>query len=412
MKTIWKYFALNLVLATSSSYAFGNVSTEPKIPAESKITAVESVLTLKSIVAETADSKTNVTLEFDGVFAGTKPTVEDHGSFIQFDLKNTIVINPGNFMDGSGPYIQKIVAFQPSPKDAALRFFVDKKAADLIPAIHLDILEKRVLLTLDHAKIARNDSVADKLAAVSSHMAKGETSLVADAPAAANVAPVDAEPLPTEKLTQNSAASDDLRSKMVIAAIFCIILLAFGAAAIVFKPTLRKKFGHVESEIPSFKTLSSHSVGPKQKIAVIKVGSERLLVGVTPGSITLLKNLDEQPVRMSAQSFAQPQLPPERPRPSEAPKNIPDRSSIQRVISKATKPELNAYQASKTSATLPSSDYEGVEVSLSSRAAAQTSTRRLAKPTLPRPAPKGKPGSVDDVTKLIREKLKNLPQAT
>jgi flagellar protein FliO/FliZ len=56
--------------------------------------------------------------------------------------------------------------------------------------------------------------------------------------------------------------------------------------------------------------LESHSVGPRQKIALVRVGAHEVLVGVSPGQITALGQwpvevVDGEPAPLPAPSFLQ-----------------------------------------------------------------------------------------------------------
>jgi flagellar biogenesis protein FliO len=388
----------------SGKSAFGN--DEGKSVAKSSESAPQSLSTLKSLSIESSNDKTSLHVEFDAPLVTVKPEVEEHGTFLQFQLKNTIVINPGQFVDGSGPFIQKIVAFQTNPKDAAIRLFTDRKSADLSPAIFVDVLENRLLVTLDHKKVTAVDSMAAKVAAVSAEMSKVDGSLPE-----VN-AETQQDPLP-DTTTKSSKDALGLQSKMVIATVFCLVLLVMGGVALFFKPAIRKRIHQTQSEVPAFKTLSSHSLGPKQKIAVIKVGDERLLVGITPGSITLLRNLDEKQPSVAAQQHNAFQLP-ERVRSKEPTQALPDRANRPASTPLPVAPARVVANKGYANVQRAASELQGVEVELrGAQKASQRPTGKGAKPTLPRPvANRAKVGSVDDVTKLIREKLKNLPQAT
>jgi len=75
-----------------------------------------------------------------------------------------------------------------------------------------------------------------------------------------------------------------------------IFLLAFGAKRL---QNLQPVSGQ------HIKTLTSVSIGMKEKIALIQVGEQQILVGITPQSINTLLVL-EKPLDLSAQNSESP----------------------------------------------------------------------------------------------------------
>jgi flagellar protein FliO/FliZ len=84
-------------------------------------------------------------------------------------------------------------------------------------------------------------------------------------------------------------------SQIILSLIF-ILLIIFASA------WLLKRFGRVQGVAgEAMKVLSVMSVGQKERIVLMQVGDQQLLVGVTTAKITLLKEL-ETPIEVTTRS--------------------------------------------------------------------------------------------------------------
>ena len=174
---------------------------------------------------------------------------------------------------------------------------------------------------------------------------------------------------------------------MIVAAFSGGMLLLL-ALVLMLKPYLRKNLNLEEKEKLKISTVAVHNLSSKQKIAVIRVGAEDLLIGITNQGISLLKDLAPRPAAeprklMGTGSAGMPQGKLQGKLQGAQAANAPIQtinSSINRYKSAAERKEP------KTSKTPP-------------KAGASSEDR-------------GDVRSAEDITKLIRQKLKNLPQMT
>ncbi len=135
--------------------------------------------------------------------------------------------------------------------------------------------------------------------------------------------------------------------------------------------------------------IAQYDVGPKQKLALVEVNGEKILLGVSPQGISFLKTIDSTD-----------------PGPSEAPKEVAKNRQIgasvvrqalpakKSLISKnADKPSFQRYLEQKD---LKPNTSKGSKVQIASESRS--------------PLTKNHSDSVNDVTKIIREKLRRISQ--
>jgi flagellar protein FliO/FliZ len=135
-------------LATSSATAQPSSSQSKTLPAS---TSGGSMMTIGGIDGESDDAMSLINIRFVRKPSWTKLNeVQEHGSFLQIVLPNTIVPNPGEFYEGNSPYIQKIAAFQLTPNSAGVRLFTTENAAKTKQAANVELLGKRLVFTIDH----------------------------------------------------------------------------------------------------------------------------------------------------------------------------------------------------------------------------------------------------------------------
>ena len=358
--------------------------------------------TIKSMKLQADQGSTSLELTLSSPISNSDVQQNEHGSFLQIDLPNTIVSNSGVFHDGKGPYVKKYVAFQVSPKDSAIRLFFDQKAASIQEGSYLDVLENRVLFTIKHDQTSAAIGKAEKLLALTASKAKGSKkgggngpeATVALNPASSKLpeaAPskdVITSPLPSLEKSGLFGVKSKLNKKLMIVAAFSGGMLLLLALVLMLKPYLRKNLNLEEKEKLKISTVAVHNLSSKQKIAVIRVGAEDLLIGITNQGISLLKDLAPRPAAeprklMGTGSAGMPQGKLQGKLQGAQAANAPIQtinSAINRYKSAAERKEP------KTSKTPP-------------KAGASSEDR-------------GDVRSAEDITKLIRQKLKNLPQMT
>lgn len=225
----------------------------------------------------------------------------------------------------------------------------------------------------------------------------------------------------------------DLRQKLVqvtgfIGGMLAILLLSFAFRGF-FRKRLRAVSGQDQIDL---KMLSSLPLAPRQRLSLVQVGDERILIGVTPENISFIANLSKQAQPYGfgkvlahteiegAEKATVPTLamsPAPRPKLKDIPGN--DESTLgDVVVPRQTIPSPSLPARDSTSAVESRKKYSGSRVNVAvgddgarevSPTKRQVSTGKVkssgAKIADSKPASRE---SVDDVTKMIRDKLRQL----
>ncbi len=389
-----------------------------------KPAAVAAIVTLGEIDSEADDRLTNVNVRLDIKPQWTAPgEIQDHGSFLQVVLPDVLVPEPGKFIESDSPYIKKIAVFQLNQKDAGVRFFVAADAALTKQATSVALLDKRVVLTIDHAKLKA--LLPDPRTAVATGHAASAESVIARTDVDTSIAtPSDLVKKDKDQGRSSGTASPvDLREKLTSAAIFSGAMLMLLAFALMAKPYLRRRAakaaGTTEQQV-SMKTLANLPLAARQRLQLIQIGDERILIGVSPDSINYITTVGKQ--AYGAQAFQVPRT---------FGKLIEDAHAAE-AIEMRQRPMLKnlegndeaslrqAAQAPAAKMPPPRQKLERTE----KFAAPAPPPAMKARPTraqrvniavgedgvrdLNRSADNQDPKGIDDVTRLIREKLKSL----
>ncbi len=395
-----------------------------------------------------------VTVALAGKPDWSNPSVEDHGTFVQILLPSTIVPSPGTFLDANSPYITKIAAFQVpnattgQPTDAAVRLFVNRDAAAVKQAIVSEILTDRIVVTLDHKKLDTALASAGQIANPSASEDKIES-----APASAQTPAelvrsetsekIDSAPTGKSSWSGVGAKVPDLSKKLAIASGFSLFMLAL--LGIVYKwrrvnpfsqqggesMTRPSRFKNIiKHRVPesedgddfardaaklTMKTISTMSVGPRQKLSLVQVGNETVLLSISPTGVQFLSNISNPsngPARVPSYDLAQVQGTRQMARLAEPTKRSfeerMDLDDLEEVSSQNAQTSTEIQKPTPAKTPLRVSARQGATVTKKVRVAVtdhgitnleanDASTSQAAtKPS-------------DDITRLIREKLRNLP---
>ena len=354
----------------------------------------------------------------------TKPlweavTLEDHGSFIQFVLKDTIVPHPGQFVEGKGSWIKKLAAYQLSPTDGAVRIFVQGSATEILKAASAEILNDRVVVTLDHKMLAPPVKEGAAL----------EVKEMANAPA---LTPADM--IKGSKAGEPTIGSNalDLTSKLNAVAIFSAVMLIGLVAAHSLRVVRRRKraaAGPVESF--EMKSLTSFSLAPKQRLTLVDVCGERILLSVSPMGVNYITTIggnnrrgpvqavvaepsirlpaEIQPYFQKSATMSEPQIDLK-----PAPQVANTRREEPRTNKAVTSPKARSYESNEEEPRRQSERGQSPKAprnptSTINYAVTDDGIRNISG-QLERESKPGKEHSreISDVTKMIREKLKNL----
>lgn len=303
-----KIFNQNIATAIIWLAAFGQAEASFGAKGPEKLPAAEAPLVLGEVDGDTFDQMTVINIRFNGKVSWKEtPKVEDHGMFLQISLPDTMVTEPGKFIDGPAPHFPKIAVIQATSKDAAVRIFTIKPASLVRESSKTEILGDRLIMTLDHntlqSLLAKGPASPEpafvgpaKPAAknvMSAEQVIAETTVRTDLAAPSLVLKKE----PKTSLTGNGSQLD-LRGKLTKVAAFSGVMFMLLIATWIAKPYLRKRrrkktTDGAEPQSLNFETLATMPLSPRQKLMVVQIGNERVLLGVSADSISFLTNLNQ-----------------------------------------------------------------------------------------------------------------------
>lgn len=398
--------------------------------------------------------------------------IEDHGTFVQVVLPGTVVPSPGTFLDANSPVITKIAAFQVTnatsgqATDAAIRLFVNQDAAQVRQALVAELMADRVIVTLDHKKLT-GITEKSKVASVTPVMA-ADRAMTPKEPTPAELA-LGKPDIPSSETVNGAAGSmeasnsihksggwstvgakvPNLAGKLTIVSgfsLFMLILLGIAHKWRQFRSKRIPNDGVFKHRVPAsengedyardntpmgLKTLTSMTVAPRQKLVLMQAGPDTILIAITPNGIQFLTKVGDQSTQESnlaglllaqTQSVQFQQL--SSSRQDNTSKNFSDRLEIGPTDDQETHPvkapkAANAGGRNSRQGASTQEERNKVRIAVTDKGiesvedAAQKS-EVAAKSEKPGKSTKNatqqdenKPS--DDITRLIREKLRNLP---
>lgn len=282
-----------------------------------------TVLTLGKIETEVENDLTLVTAKLNKHPDWKNLEIEDHGTFIQVKLPATAVISSGEFFDGNGPYLKKIASFQVGESDGALRLFLNQDAAKAKLATTAELLGERIVITIDHKKLEQlihpvKENTAKKSPAIDA--VKEESLVSTEANAVSGDSKIAFAPEPPKTVTgaaDSGASKDkigagpeslDLKDKLITAAGFCAVMLLLLLGSTMWR-NKRIKLGKVSKKFDAvdpapMKVLSNLSISGRQRLSLVQVGSQQILIGVSPDNISFLTEVHARPKNQpSSNSF-------------------------------------------------------------------------------------------------------------
>jgi len=270
-------------------------SAEP-LKASSVVSPRAKVTSLGLITTEVEGDLTIVTARLNKIPDWKEVVLEEHGTFLQVKLPQTQIPASGEFIDGNGPFLRKLATFQLPDEDGALRLFVNQDAAKAKLATTAELLGDRLVITIDHKKLeqliapqaVKQDTATDII---------GKTTVDKSSPAPSDLINAEAKP---EKIapTETSGVSN-LAPQLTKLAGFCgIMFLALIAAHWARARRIKRSRGSFDRqavEPVSLKVLSSVNIGPKQRLTLVQVGDQQILLGVSSESINLITTVEPKP---------------------------------------------------------------------------------------------------------------------
>ncbi len=323
------------------------------------------LLNLQNIESTISEDAATITLSFNEPVSERVFDLKEQDGFFQITMPNTLVLENNKFYDGKAPFLKKIAVYQVSPNSAVARIYVG--------AYDLSKSTKAILKT----------TMTGKNAVVRLPLSIFHKDVIT--PASTHEAPAKS---PTLLLGDH-----DLEFYIQRLGIFSILFFASIFSFLSLKRFQKNKvFKAAGDGNFKMKTLSQLVLSPRQKLCLIQVGSEQILIAVSPDQVTLMTRL------------ANP----------DAPKNLAiaetDGTDHRRKISTYKRPEKFLDSLKQT--------MNGIE------GKAEIQQEFVEQPSAPEKksihyaigddgiADKTKESkrAIDDITRLIREKLKALPQ--
>lgn len=312
--------------------------------------------------------------------------VEEHGTFIQVKIPKTIVANTGKFYDGNSPYIRKIAIFQIDDTTAGIRLFVTQDTDTIVPALSTETLSDRLLIHIDH-KIVKVPHIDDS-PPVEKIIASTEVRKDIKDPAKLVKENKEKELVESSDLKESVASSISKEDLENIAIMLAVIIPLMIMSLLVRRVMSRSKKGDVQGY--PMKTLASYSLAPKQNLTLVEVGKQQILLGVSPDGINYLTSISDQ--KEAAQ-----EKPVHRAMPIHQNTTLPKPRMQKEVLRKPLK-QSSELQRNRVSKTEPSDNQ-------SSAIRDRNSYDRTGKSK----TISDESRSIEDVTNLIRSKLKDLP---
>jgi flagellar biogenesis protein FliO len=402
----------------------------PKTPNE-KTTA----MTMGKISTEVENELTIISAKLSKTPSWKQLDVEDHGTFVQIRLPGTVVASSGEFFEGNGPYLKKIATFEVNDVDGAIRLFVNQDASKIKLATTAEVLGERVIITIDHKKLEQliqpaksNTQSENGLASASaSSTTKSEAVATENIPNGSAVGSIksDGKELSkteaasivsstsnSEKVTSQSddvkigasADSLNLRDKLMTAAAFCAAMLMFLIGSTMYRnrrlKNLKISRALDQFEPAAMRVLNNINISNRQKLSLVQVGSQQILIGISPDNISYLTTV-ETPSRASNQSSFNTQLVNANPNAG---------IKLKQMDQQVTRPQRRPADSGTTSKPVPRDSQSSNTPSQSSRINYGVGDDGVSDMRRGQKIDKGNPDQpYDDITKIIRDRLRNLP---
>lgn len=271
----------------------------------SKLIAAPTV-SIKNITSETLDDSTVVQVFLDQEIGSQAISSQDHGSFIQVVIENSYVFNPGTFYDGNSEFVRKIAAFQVDENQAGIRLFVTKKAANILPALKIDRLGSTLALQIDHSKILGgplrdNDGNISGVPSVKDVIKKTVVRNDIKDPAKLTQEKISVKSLEEASNSDSNNAVSTLNSgdislkdnlnNIAIVSIAVIALLIFSVFSRKFLP--RKLQKNENGDVIEMKAIANYLLTPKQKITLLDVAGQKILLSISPEQVNFLTTIND-----------------------------------------------------------------------------------------------------------------------
>ena len=404
---------------------------EPKDPKEKKSGDQEDQslsakipFTLGVIDGESDKASTVVTIRLNQKADWKEVAMENHNTYLQIPLPRTLVPESGKFIDIKSPYITKAAALQVTPDRGAVRLYLTREFGAIESALHADILGDRIVVTVDHDALEK--------IGIFDHIQKAGikgTPSVAEVVAKTQVRSDIPDPITGIKQDKEAGQEDSLMSanlsqKTRLVAIFSALIFV-GFIGLTFMRSLLLRLRTPSRQESEFvmKTIASSCLAPKHKLTLMQIGEERILLSVSPDGIRYLTTIGTSeraaayPLPRASGNLDGVRYHENVPRkPLLAGAGAPYRGVDNKGIGVTTK------EANQVRRPAPRKEADDSQLTLDGRSAighrlqtviSDEGVQDLRKPYRDNKAAEASPAhankAIEDVTTLIRKKIKNLP---
>ncbi len=307
----------NVVGAVFLLLTWSSLQAGPKGKAPKVTEPEDQVVTVGLVDGDATDEMSIINIRLSAKPAWKALALEDHGSFIQVSLPNTVVPEPGKFLETKSPFFEKIVLYQAKPALAIARIFTKGDAGKIRKYSDAEVLDSRIVITLDHMALAKElqATKAQEVAHLVSEVKPAEEEVKEEAkqeaPLSENTAEVKAEAVLEVKETKKEAqvvpanlpasevsidlGKSKLNDYLLWGAIASLVLFALILLSLSYRRVLRGRLA-LETFHPSvqMKAISHLNLAPKQRLSLVQVGNEKILLSVCPDQITLITHIKDE----------------------------------------------------------------------------------------------------------------------
>lgn len=275
---------------------------------------------ITAVEPEFTDKQTYIHIQFDKApHWEDNPIMEDHKTFLQLNLKGIDPRFPGKFWDVNSKAISKVALFKSSSSDTAIRIFPQEENQLNLSDVSIEHLGSRVIISARHPAYAeripsssvigppyiraRKDTVVnlgeigDSKSKSTLAVTKGSEEIQGlDAPDDVghreNQAISKKDAILNENSENSIKHSEEIQSILIKIVGFLAAIILLGLLIITKrKLAVMKSLEMGVEKMPNILNLSTLPLSQKQKISLIQVGTERFLIGVSPGEIRLLTEI-------------------------------------------------------------------------------------------------------------------------
>ena len=257
--------------------------------------AAKNIFTLGVIDGESDNGSSTVTIRMDRKIDWKEVALENHNTYLQIPLPHTLVPESGKFIDINSPYITKAALLQITPERGAVRLFLAREFAVLESSLHADILGDRIVVTLDH-NILEKKGIFDHVQKTGVKGTPQVSEVIAKTQVRSDI-PDPAAGIKMDKDAKEKDASvvDNLPQKTKLVAILSAVIF-FGFVGLSFMRSLfirlRSPSGQENEYV--MKTIASSHLAPKHKLTLMQIGDERILLSVSPDGIKYLTTISQK----------------------------------------------------------------------------------------------------------------------